>query len=377
MSATEAPRPTTPPALAEPSIEESPALQRAQRRRRQANRSPVILTRLGARGARQHVDVQPELAPTKPSIQPIRTLRPRQQQTKVDQHQGRPRAAHRQTTPPPSSVREDLLATSQARPAPPRDHPGRSNVHAKERTSTRPRFQHSSGNVTDLGAVFGDDAVDCDQIRKKALFLGEESEEEDVVYELLKGRTRRRRKMQEVKEEPCTLSPDEITRFFTSANMKPSSKAPSSVESSPLSKYSTRQDRLNPQPDSHRRLLPIDRSYSLPAPNDLPAKNAYLRQKKEEGTPTREIKWVKVRRQAILAERQAQKQKEAAERALAGHKGSLIAKGAAAVTQKTASRPAGATATRNSAIPASDPAYRNLNPQLAQMAQRIRKSLAQ
>lgn len=326
----------------EPSTLSAPLRERPQRCRRQSRRSPIELTRLNAQKHNATI-AKPHCAssPTQPSL----ALR-RQQQQKLADEQRQQRLSSspvREATPPTSSLAlNELLTASQARPDPPRDHPGRSQSHAKARMSDVPQYQRSDGNVIDLDAIFGDNAaVEIEEIRRNTLFIGGENEndddeddddeEDDVVFELLKGR---RRAKQQGKQPGANnlvssgASPDEVSRFFTSANnrkppgknasrtTKSTSTAAAAVldPSSPLSRYSARVQR--PQQQFRTRTATQRQPYTLAPPNDLPATSSYARVKREEGSPTREIKRVKARRYAAREARMAAKvaaEKEEAE----------------------------------------------------------------
>ncbi|PWN20065.1 hypothetical protein BCV69DRAFT_218041 [Microstroma glucosiphilum] len=138
-----------------------------------------------------------------------------------------------------------LLAQSQSRPEPPENHPGRSKSHAKQQVDSAPSLLRDDGTI-------------------EVSYEDEEEDADDVVYELLKGHARKRPKR---KLREGGVDEDEVAAFFNdqSAQVAAAKRA--------------------------GKLAGEKIPYWLPA-RELPVKSFYARTKREEKSPTPEIRAV-------------------------------------------------------------------------------------
>lgn len=139
-----------------------------------------------------------------------------------------------------------ILAQSQSRPEPPENHPGRSKSHAKQQTDPTPSLLRDDGTIA---VCYEED---------------EEDDADDVVYELLKGHARKRPKR---RLWEGGVDEDEVAAFFNDQSAQVAT--------------AKRVGKL-----AGGRI-----AYWLPA-RELPVKSFYARTKREEKSPTPEIRAV-------------------------------------------------------------------------------------
>lgn len=139
-----------------------------------------------------------------------------------------------------------ILAQSQSRPEPPENHPGRSKSHAKQQVDSAPSLLRDDGTI-------------------EVSYEDEEDDADDVVYELLKGHARKRPKR---KLWEGGVDEDEVAAFFNdqSAQVAASKRVEKLAAGGKI-------------------------AYWLPA-RELPVKSFYARTKREEKSPTPEIRAV-------------------------------------------------------------------------------------
>lgn len=174
-----------------------------------------------------------------------------------------------------------LLTASQSRPIPPKDHPGRSLAHAAERIEQQPRLLKRDGTLTEL---------DAQHLPVLALDEEEEEDSEDVVFELLRGYRRKRAGEASDRRAPSPPSPDEIAAFFNPPPLQEDPANANRRSSSTTSRERSYTSSSDPQQERLRRSSSHD--YRLPS-TDLPATSSYARTKREEASPTPEIRFVK------------------------------------------------------------------------------------
>lgn len=204
---------------------------------------------------------------------------------------GPSRQEGRKTPPPSPSCLDDLLTASQSRPEPPRDVPGRSLAHARSKTSARPQLLKRDGTLHRLVSKQGRAPVSKDQD------VADDSQEDDIVFQMLKGYARKRSCIGDGRARPSRLAAgtaeedeydEELASFFLDDGCN--SKAGVLADSTNQKARSATSKTVRPSEAlKARKSWTAGEPYILSQPRELSEKSSYARRKREEESPTPDI----------------------------------------------------------------------------------------
>lgn len=204
---------------------------------------------------------------------------------------GPSRQEGRKTPPPSPSCLDDLLTASQSRPEPPRDVPGRSLAHARSKTSARPQLLKRDGTLQRLVSKQGRAPVSKDQD------VAEDSQEDDIVFQMLKGYARKRSCIGDDRAGPSRLAAgaaeedqydEELASFFLDDGCNSKAGVLSDSTNQKARSATSKPNRPSGALKA-RKSWTAGEPYVLSQPRELSEKSSYARRKREEESPTPDI----------------------------------------------------------------------------------------
>ncbi|CAO1631323.1 unnamed protein product [Jaminaea pallidilutea] len=204
---------------------------------------------------------------------------------------GPSRQEGRKTPPPSPTCLDDLLTASQSRPEPPRDVPGRSLAHARSKTSARPQLLKRDGTLQRLVSKQGRAPVSKDQD------VAEDSQEDDIVFQMLKGYARKRSCIGDGRAGPSRLAAgaaeedeydEELASFFLDDGCNSKAGVLSDSTNQKARSATSKPNRPSGALKA-RKSWSAGEPYILSQPRELSEKSSYARRKREEESPTPDI----------------------------------------------------------------------------------------